>query len=141
MKCPHCLVSFHDRLDQLDPTWSTRLRQLRLQDGSSDVRGPHVCPECKQRTFMLDRGECCGGPPQDIHWVDFRGNYCLSQEHRPVRSRPRWRRSSRMISGKPAWSLVIARKRVQHSAAAVSRTCYARRLESKGTFWPSRFSR
>ena len=47
MKCPHCLVSFH-------VSWINA--SVNLKDCKADftIRST-VCPECKQRTFVLDR--------------------------------------------------------------------------------------
>ena len=62
MKCPHCLVSFHD----VWTTWGYRIRSSgALRESYKDSKGVFrflstLCPTCKQLIFNIER-DCHGG--------------------------------------------------------------------------------
>ena len=61
MKCPHCLVSFHAK-------WTAWSRGSRSVRDRFKFKGT-LCPECKQQTFILERGKYRVGPAPGASWV------------------------------------------------------------------------
>ena len=61
MKCPHCLVSFHDSWLDWYPS-STQTADGRDKEWFFSIKST-LCPACKERTFLLLRG-----PSLDSIW-------------------------------------------------------------------------